>query len=217
VTNELVTVTNVVSRDISGLDVMNSVNEFYSGAFDKLFEFVLALIALFGVVLPILFQVYQKRALKGEMATLFDEKKTDLLKQIGAKFEEEKKNNEKSLAEKSADIEKKLIRTEGYTFQIQGNMLAEQKHYLHAAESYLTAARRYCKSESGENLINILTVCLINGVLPKLLKKDIEKDSLKEGFDKLIKQLTEINKNGFLSDSIRKFEEALSEARKREK
>jgi Tfp pilus assembly protein PilN len=118
-TNELLIVTNVISREITGLDVVNSVSGFYSAAFDKLFQLVLALGVLFGVILPILIQFYQRRTVRAELAKQLEEKKTELLADIDKKFNAEKENISTSLKQNIATIEKRQNKAEGAVFRLQ--------------------------------------------------------------------------------------------------
>ena len=95
-TNEFVT--NVVSHDITGLDLVNSVNGFYSGAFDKLFQLVLCIVGFVGVVLPILLPFYQKWLMRAELKTQLgkqmDNVKAEITGKIGEKFKDEKTETE---------------------------------------------------------------------------------------------------------------------------
>jgi hypothetical protein len=221
-TNELVIVTNAVSHDITGLDVVNSVNGFYSGAFDKLFGMVLALIALFGVILPILIQIYQKRVmkvseseLKAEMATLLAEKKGELFNDVEEKFEAEKKSIQKQFDGLNKAIEEKFTKTEGYTAQLQANYYLRNNDFPRAALNFSHAALCYCVCDEGQNLMPIVDG-LADDCLPQLSKKNLENGDLKENLDMLLEELRGKNKNGYLSTHIKALEKAMEEALKRE-
>jgi hypothetical protein len=219
-TNELITVTNVVSREITGLDVVNSVNGFYSGAFDKLFGLVLALIALFGVILPIVIQIYQRRVmkvseaeLKAEMAKLLNEKKAELLQEVEKKFNAEKQIITASLKENIDTIEKRQNKAQGDVFQLQASNrgvddMVEQCHDLCMAAEY------YCKSDGGADLSRVIKGLTI-AVLPKLTGKDLEKDGLNERLMKILMELNKWNHNDLLADLILNFKGAIKEAKGR--
>jgi len=219
-TNELVIVTNIVSREITGLNVVDSVNGFYSGAFDKLFNLVLALIALFGVILPILIQIYQRRVmkvseaeLKAEMAKLLNEKKDELLQEVKKQFDAEKQIIATSLKENIETIEKRQNKAQGDVFQLQASNrgaddMVEKCHDL------CMAAEHYCKSNGGGDLsrsIRSLTVA----VLPKLTGKDLERDGLNKRLLQILVELEKWNHNDVLADVIINFAEAIRLAKER--
>jgi len=221
-TNELVIVTNVVSREISGLDVVNSVNGFYSGAFDKLFQLVLALIALFGIIIPILVQIYQRRVmkvseaeLKAEMERLLEVKKIELLAVVEKQLASEKKEISSALEENTKLIKKTFLTAEGYAFHLQGNSEVASKNHYDACVSFCKAARNYTKS--GGNFTDLTRVCnvIANTVLPMLTKKDLEKGDLDGRIDELLKHLKE-TEDTHLTDTISNLSEAFRATRKRE-
>jgi hypothetical protein len=221
-TNELLIVTNVVSRDITGLDVVNSVNGFYSGAFEKLFQLVLALVALFGVILPILNQIYQRHVmkvrdaeLKAEIAALLGKTKTELFNSVQEKFNSEKKNITDALKENIATMERRFAKAEGYVFHLQGNGNLDVGNFFAAAHDYCQAGKLYCQGEDGSDLMTIINL-LGEEILPKLTKEDLEKEGLRNRLDELLKLIGKMEHHGFLSDAMRKFAEAFRQTKSRE-
>ena len=221
-TNELATVTNVVSREITGLDVVSSVNRFYSGAFDHLFALVLALIALFGVILPILIQIYQRRVmkvseseLKAEMVKLFEEKKVELISIIEEKIASEKESITAALDKNTATIKKRLATAEGYSFHMLGNSSIEKGAFFAAGQHLCRAAELYCSSDNGADLQTVINI-LSETVLPKLNKKDLERNGFQSRLEDLFKQLGKMEHHGFLRAPLRDLAEALRQAKSRE-
>jgi hypothetical protein len=222
VTNELVNVTNVVSREISGLDVVNSVNGFYSGAFDKLFGLVLALIALFGVIIPILVQIYQRRVmkvseseLKAEIKNLLEEKKKELMAEIENKLKSEKENIAESLKANTAIIERKLNNTTGGVYHVQGNGNLKEGRFANAAEDFCRAGLLYCKSKSGSDLGAVIKNLALHS-LPKVGKKDFEVHNLEGQVNRLIEQAKLVDTENFLAIDLRVLQDASKQAKERE-
>jgi hypothetical protein len=222
VTNELVIATNVVSRDITGLDVVNSVNGFYSGAFDSLFKLVLALIALFGVILPILNQIYQKQVmksrdseLKAENATLLEKTKTELLNSIEEKFKSEKETIAAALKKNTVTMERRFATAEGYVFHLQGNSNLHNGEFFDAAHDYCKASELYCQGDCGADLVTVINL-LTKAILPRLNKEDIEKEGLRGRLDELLKQVGKVEHHGFLHEPMKQFAEAFRQTKSRE-
>jgi hypothetical protein len=211
-TNELLIVTNVISREITGLDVVNSVSGFYSAAFDKLFQLVLALGVLFGVILPILIQFYQRRTVRAELAKQLEEKKTELLADIDKKFNAEKENISTSLKQNIATIEKRQNKAEGAVFRLQAlNRTANDS--LETCHDLCMAAEFFCKSDDGGDLIR--TIKSLVEVLQKLTKEDLEKDGLGKRLEKILVELKKWNQNGLMFDLLTDFQNAIQETRNR--
>ncbi len=220
-TNELVIATNVVSREITGLDIVNSVNGFYSGAFDKLFQLVLALIALFGVIIPILVQIYQRRVmkvseseLKAEMAKLLEEKKKELLVEIENKLKSEKEQIAESLKNNTVLIDKRLDDANGAILHVQGNMNIRANQYIDACQDFCGAGELYCQSKSGRDLGAVLE-SLSALTLPNVTKNDLESRGLNKRLEELIKKIRKTDTDRFLARNLEKLEAALIEARTR--
>jgi hypothetical protein len=222
-TNELVIATNVVSREISGLDVVNSVNGFYSGAFDKLFNLVLALIAFFGVIIPILVGIYQRRVmkvseseLKAEMAILLEEKKKELLTEIENRLKTEKEIIDKSLQSNSEKIERQLKSAQGGIFHLQGFQNCKEGNFLEGAHDFCRAAELNCEAQNGSNL----AVEIDN--LTKVVAENFDKEALdyrgfKERISKLKEKIKETDKGQFTLNSVTKLEVAIENAQKKNK
>jgi len=214
-TNELVIVTNVVSHDITGLDVVNSVNGFYSGAFDKLFQLALALFALFGVALPILIQFYQKREMRIREAKL----KVELLSTLEAKFNELEKAGKSVMQQEFENLKKEMARNSndaiGTAFVFQAINYLERGM---GKKAFALFAKTLAYSVKTEDLVNVQSALrfVTENALPKLTKKDFEDTAVVTEFKNTIGSAANMNANGLLDLDIEAIKKALAEAQNRE-
>ena len=203
--NVVVVTTNNVSSNITGLDVVSSVNAYFSTEFDKLFRLVLCILGFVGVGLPILLPIYQKRLMRAELREelkpLLTETESMLNRQIAEKFSEEKKI-----------IEKRICKTEGYAFHLQGKDNLDKKLFSSACSDLCFAADLYRQAEAGGVLTRVVRM-LANKVLPELNCNNLEKDGLGNRLDKLAKDLGQLGTQGYLTDLLKDFENAILAAK----
>ena len=132
-TNELITVTNVVSREISGLDVVNSVNGFYSTAFDHILWLLGTLILLLGIVVPLVFYFFQKRqlalkekALSEELESQFAQLSQALKKENADFFSNEKIALKKEIERLEMEAQKQMSFVAAGICSVQANIYLEK-------------------------------------------------------------------------------------------
>jgi hypothetical protein len=211
------------------LQVLEKVNSFYSNAFSQLLTLTIAVLAVAGVILPIVVQIIQTRTFRTEQKSLQTQISTELgavrselLAVIEGKFETEKGSFKKLLDEHKATIDAKLneqvLVAKGGTFFVQGKLLLNQNDYDAAAADYVTAARFLLEGQddmNGQRALNILE----RNCLPQLNRESFEKDDLEldELFQGLLEILEEKNMNSRFSDTIGSIRSGLSKAKKREK
>jgi hypothetical protein len=201
-TNELIIATNVVSHDITGLDVVNSVNRLYSSVFGQLLT-MLGIVATFVVViLPILFQIHQRRENRIQEAKLVAD--------ITAKANEQVK---KILQEAKELIDKRFANAKGFSFHLQANAGMSKLDYVDALQSSIWAAHEYLACRDHANLMQIM-ITVFNS-LGKLTAKEMEEEGFEKKLSELEEKLNEANETGFLSITINKLAKEKKAALKR--
>jgi hypothetical protein len=203
----------------SSLKVLESVNTFYSQAFSQLMSITLAMLAFVGILLPILFAVYQHRLFKLERSSVAADVKSALLKVISSRIEEFDAHTsaaelklEEQLKSFEAKMEERLANATGGVFHVQGLTYVGNQQYLPAFESFIQAAIEHMKAHRENNLVRVLKL-MSDDCLPRLNKDDLSLEHRwKENFDELIRMLDQLNKttaNGRYADVIPKLREHL--------
>jgi Tfp pilus assembly major pilin PilA len=171
-TNEFVT--NVVSHDITGLDLVNSVNGFYSGAFDKLFQLVLCIVGFVGVVLPILLPFYQKWLMRAELKTQLgkqmDNVKAEITGKIGEKFKDEKTETEEKFKALETLIKKEAHAATSNMFYVAAKNSEDEGRFKEALNLDVQAIKQgvlYSNFIGVQHFIRHTT----KSVLPKMNKE----------------------------------------------
>jgi hypothetical protein len=183
-TNELVIVTNFVSRDITGLEVVGKVNDLYSSVFNQLLLMLGVVATLVVVVLPIFLSIFQRREsrlqearLNADFSARIENAKKDLEGKITT-LDEEKKAVEKALKEAEGRIEKKLSKSLAAAFHIQAFNNEERKDFAEAVKSSLVAAKYYLAADDLDNLDRVINILLAS--INNLNKSKIEEEELEE-------------------------------------
>lgn len=209
----------------AALDVLQKVDAFYTTSWQHL----IGLGAVIGVVVPLLAQLYQRRAarldderLKGELAKRFDELAASLKGEFAseaAKLRQEscdavraaddrakamleglRADQLKSLEAAREELKKKVSGAEGLIYHLQGNMLAQRGLHAEAMASYLEAVVRIAPVSDEANLVRILTM-IRDVCLKKVDSKNIT-DGHRKAWWKAKAALKELNKNGGYIDHV---------------
>ena len=204
-TNELVILTNVVSHDITGLDVVKSVNEFYSSAFTHLIAVIGSIVAIGGILIPYYFQRREARLhlaqLRDDLGKAVGNAKKDIAEQMLNLLKAEKDELKEMVAQTKKDLEKQNARAMGMTLHNQANRSLEAGEQQDAAAEAIGAANWYCKGDDHTNLLRICTY-LSETILPIIEAKDFEESDLQKKLEKFEDHLMDMNTNGFLQDTI---------------
>ena len=217
---------SVTQRDAAA--ILESVYSFYSDAFNSLLQLTIAVIAVVGVIVPLLLGWFQNRqarienaSMRREIDSLVSEKvvelrallKEELSKGI-AEYDERMKVLEASFRE---ELTKKSERVTGGIFQVQGNMLADAKHYPEAVESMKDAVESYCKSRELYNLQRVLNV-LEETCIPRFDKTTFDEvDELESNINAIIDNVSALEVDHLFDDQMRRFKRLLAEAKKKER
>jgi len=134
------------TQQLTPLQLLNAVDLFYKGAWDKLAFFLTILVAFAGFLVPFLVMLFQNKLfaleeskIKVELMKYCDSLKEKLSQEINSKLKEESILIEKRLEKFDLKIKQGIAGAYSGVFQLQGNYLNNQKDYEGALESYLDA------------------------------------------------------------------------------
>jgi hypothetical protein len=209
------------------VEIVDKVNAFYSGAFTQLITLTLAVLAFAGVILPILIQMIQSRTFRTEQKSLearIDERltavKSKLADEVETKFQSEKANFEKIIADKMSVVDGKLkelaANTRGGTLFVQARFEASQRRFDLAGSCFASAADCLLQGNDEKNAQRAIRQ-LVEECLPELNKAAFENvEDFEEATQQLIKTLEGKNEHDRYEDTIGSIRRELSNAKLRE-
>jgi len=140
-------------------EILKSVNDFYQQAWDKLIIYTGILVAVVGIIIPILFTWLQNRtqrireeSIKKEIDSNLDLKIKEIEEKLNKKYEETISKMSSELLDK---VSIKAELAEAYSFYNQGNSSFAKKDFYTALYSYFSAATRFLKGDEYSNLLRI--------------------------------------------------------------
>ena len=190
---------------MEAIEIINSVEQFYNSAWDKLIFVISISVVFLGFFIPLIINWWQKRSLK----IAEDSLKDDLTKFITDEFIKKSEKLEEL-------FDKKMSAVEAKTFHLQGNIHENDELYDRALTSFIIAGYKYLQGEDFVNLIRINN--LIITTMPKLTEEQLEEleteDKQPSGY---IKELEENNVNGIFHDVIKDIKRAITKIKKQKK
>lgn len=222
-----------VTAEPAALDVLQKVDAFYTTSWQHL----LAVAAAIGIVIPLLTQLYQRRAarldeekLRADIASQFKELASSLKEEFGKESERLRKEiaetgqaaetkaadvasalhaeQGKSLADARATLERALQGTRGGLYLVQGNMLREQGNAGNALLSYLKSAECSALAKEERTLGRVLKA--IQFAIEKLEADAVVQDHKKSWRDARA-EIDRLNESGAYTDAMRELDERLGE------
>ena len=197
-------------KELTPIEILEKLDMFYNNAWNKLILFTTILLAIVGVIIPLIINWWQNRNLKlrekdlkNEITSFFDEKLKDFKKDLSSSIEEKYKDELKKMKYYQLKIQGKL---EGAQFLLQANSQSDIKDKLN---SLYWSARGYI---NGKDFLNLQTVIdLIVKNIPKLKDEDlIELKANEVDFEDIIIRLKKINENYSQTKSMRDIKVALT-------
>ena len=208
------------------LKILESVNQFYSQSFNQLVMITVAVLAFAGVVMPIIISLYQKRLFRLEHEEIKTALKNELAKDLNKAIDTLRTEHEKLSAtyedrikELNERTKKKIAQAIGGISHVQANVNLDNKEYLWAFTSLVSAAKNHIKADEEANLRRTLRL-IYEKCLPELNKAQLEKDERNiESFYKLISTLEDYNVNNRYEDDLQllkiKFKAAMNKESKK--
>ena len=180
------------------LDLVNKINEFYENSWNKLIIVAAFILAVIGVIWPLIINMYQKRKFKNDENRIIN----NLNENINKKFKELEKTLEDKLNKKEKDILNNVIEykneitsIKGGACHIQANTLLNNKFYPRALESFIFAAFSYIDCKDEYNLQTVLNI-ILSKCFPNMDFNSLnELDKLNQHIDELFSKLDQFNEN----------------------
>lgn len=208
------------------ISILDAAHNFYSDAFSSLLQLTLGLLAIGGIVVPLLIGWIQNRrvkmesaSLKREMDSLVNLEVVQLRALLSDEVAKEVAEFDKRLglmeSKITDELTKKFNKITGGICHVQANSLISNEDYLAAIESLKGAVSEYCKCRDLNNLQRVIGQ-LEGECMPKLNKKSFEDEiNLEADINKIIKDLSDLKCDGALIDPIARLKKMLSDAKKR--
>lgn len=206
--------------------ITNNINSLYSNAISQLTAYTFGIVALVGVLVPVIVTIIQSRSLKAEKENLekyiSDEVtkikaavREELLDELKLKIESESKLLSASIEDKFKLFNNKLECAKAASFHIQGNTNLSKNLHPQAANDFCAATDGFLKGEdelNGKRTLNSLIIYC----LPKINKEEYEDYDLDKSINELEALLKKVNQNSRHSDAIRDLNSERKAAKKRE-
>ncbi len=147
------------------LEILNKVNDFYNTSWDKLIFLLAGAFTVLGVIIPLIIQHFQNKALKASEKQLEIEISKGITKakeEIKNEMIEELNNQMKKYKE---EVDLNFDSISGVMVHSQGVSLLEKEHFYEALNNFVIALGRYNRCNDKNNIIIILgqiEVCLEN-------------------------------------------------------
>jgi tetratricopeptide (TPR) repeat protein len=204
-------------NDYKSIEVIDSVNNYYDNAWNKLIYFISAIGGIIIFVLPYLLSKLQTRELKLNKENLkdyVDSEINELEKRIKIFNKKEIENIREEIENINLDInskqDKDISKVYGMTYFLLGLHQSKEENFNRATTSFIKSVESLIKAETPKNAINSLKN------IRKLLKFNIEKGSkVSDNILKQIKNLiSDLNETfpGQFDEIIAELEEILTTA-----
>lgn len=234
------------ASQFDAFELLRQVDAFYNTAWQHLLIYTTILLAMVGIVIPIIIQIIQRRSQKREEAALnekiealVDKEKSSLqltmrsdlesykkeLSSLISQFDEKikeasegvKKLQEESQTKLRDELQKQINRALGVVFHAQGYFLSKQGDHAWAVESLVDAVEHELTADDHGNLRRALSM-MIADCLPNIDKESLKKmPRTKEKMPRIIEALTKQNARGEYTDVINSLRMAYEEASERKK
>ncbi len=225
------------------VDVLQAVDAFYASSWNHLIAYTAVLLAVVGVVVPVLLQRAQARLFRHEEGTIAgrveaklrsdlekltnqlradhiaqDDRLKEELARATAKVDEilasVRASTEQAITQMKEELRLQVARAEGRVFHVQGTMMHARREFASAAKSYAAAAIGQATSKDESNLATVLAMLL--DCLPHLRKSNFAADpDLESHLLAALKALKPLDEHGAYDARIKSIRKLLQEAKQR--
>ena len=206
--------------------ITNNINSLYSNAINQLTSYTLGVVALVGVLIPVLVTLIQWLNIKSEKKNLenlisdeIDRAKCIIRDEIKAELKNLITAEEKALIAKMEskyeELEKKISCADAASFHLQGSAQVDNKYFGSAVEDYCLATQYYLLGGDEQNGQRTLKL-ILRTCMPKVDKFEYEKYELEDNLSQLIATLKNYNDNNRYTDTIKDLTRLSKEAKNRE-
>ncbi len=154
------------------IDLIQKVDAFYNNAWNKLIIIGSVAFAIVGIIVPLLFQWYQRRTLK-QSEEILKKEISEQSKKIKAEILEKVSDEIKTqFAKYETEIKRLNASANAKTLLIQGRLHLEKNYHHLALGDIVSASFSFIESEDYQNL-QIALNFILNDCLPNLSKEEI--------------------------------------------
>ena len=219
--------------DQATFEILEKLNSMYSSAFNQLVTYTVGLMAFVGLLVPVVVSWIQNRSFQREMdaiaerlqeeaSKIREELKKSLREELVTELRTEIRNEiaaierrfTDSLTAKEVELSRKIIGADAGVFHVQGMLNATGNHHGAAVISFCGAASHYLLADDERNLQRVLGSMTEH--LKKVDLKQIDPAEVEEAIGSLTQSLTAKDINGRYTDTIKRIERTLADARTRE-
>lgn len=205
--------------------ILDTVNSFYSDAYNQLIIYTVGLFAFLGTAVPSVLSWLSNRSIRKnnedlKLKTIEETKKleVELTNRIDRIFERKEEELlafiEEKATETNASLSRESSRSQAGIYHVQASLNAANRHHLYAFKSAIVSASFYVKGGDEHNMQNVLTIA--QNALPELSDSMLSEDKdVDFFFDKLIEDLKSINGSSRYTNLIRDLETAFHAAKAR--
>ena len=190
------------------MDVLNKVDAFYNHSWNNL----LTIGAIIGVVIPLLYALYQRRLYILNKKELSEEINRELAEIKETAVKEVKNSLDSIINELETKINRKIQTVDARHFHLQGSQLLDKGDYKGAFRDYCYAASAYNDGEDYLNLQSVLSLMYLS-CLPQMSKKDYN-DLIGNGtteVDPLIEKINNNDSKSYFTQHIRNLKQAIND------
>ena len=209
------------------IDLLNTVNQFYDQAFNKLIAITFGLLAFIGVIVPIAVGWLQLRTLRAEKSSLLNELRSDINAEreaiedkINGQVEERmrkfKSEYDLKFEETAKNIRKSSASAKGRAHHLQGNGMLAGKYNDFGMSDFSYAASLYFAAGEEGNARRCIDV-VIEKCLPEMSSNCFNEHNVEKIGGRLIKTLEENNQNSRYEDDIESVKREMAKAYNRAK
>lgn len=185
------------------IDIIQQIEQFYNSAWDKLIMTGSIIFGVFGILIPIIFQLLQNRSLRLQEKEIKLDIGNQLAKQKKELQGEIKKEYQDEIKRLTEDFDNKAMGLQGMGHHLQGNGYLRDKLYISATHDFIWAAHSYLIAEDYHNLKTV-TNLLLNTCFKKISKEDFN-DLFHQHdmtFDEYFEKLKKADKNYIAKEVI---------------
>lgn len=219
------------------LTVLQSVDQFYATSWNHLLICGSVAIGIVGVVIPLMLQIYQRRAMRLEKSEIHAAIISQIEKELVEARQEDKKVLEEKIAAAIKTLEERLSRdraeleegvrklestlrkgiagVNGGALHVQTNAMLTDNNYAMAFRSAVDGLSWYVDADDHSNMRSLFKV-LTKGCLPHMTKAQMdEMEDDKKVFGDVMKKITEWDAKQDFSDALKEAKVALKAASER--
>jgi hypothetical protein len=209
------------------LQILEKVNAFYTASFTQLITFTGALLALVGVLVPLLIALQQAKQAKRDqeqLSRVIDDRFaeahkefTEFLKRESSIIDERMRALvDATKGEISAELKQSENSAQGSIFHIQARQYIDQGYFGHAVSSACHAGKHYARAKAELNLTAVLKVMKSALRLANRVDMEVAENQEPGSYSNFCKAIQKLNESGRYTEELRLLQSMYDAAKARE-